>query len=237
MPTQSTLLWAFLINALLAAITMLVGAASFTCALWGTLAGVCIYSGFGYGGMAILAAFIAVAHAATRYRYSEKTHRASEPAGGRRTGRQAVACLAIPAVCGLLAFQFRSLPITLAYLCAIATALADTLSGELGQVFCSRPGMIGSLRAVAPGTDGAVSLQGLVDGAAGAALIALLAIPAMGLPWRLVWIVIFAGILGDLADSAIGAKLPSSVPLGNETTNLLSTAIGAILGGVLCAAA
>ena len=51
---------------------------------------------------------------------------------------------------------------------------------------------------------------------------------AGGFPAKLLAAVAVAGLLGNLADSALGLKLqPRLGPLGNDWTNLLATACGA----------
>jgi hypothetical protein len=57
-------------------------------------------------------------------------------------------------------------------LAALAEAAADTVSSEIGQVLGGRPRMITNLRAVEPGSDGAVSVAGTVAGLVAAAIVA-----------------------------------------------------------------
>jgi uncharacterized membrane protein len=77
-----------------------------------------------------------------------------------------------------------------------------------------------------PGADGAMSLVGTLAGVAGAALVAgvgaLLGQPAF-------WLVAAAGIAGNLVDSLVGWGLQERLgPRGNDLTNLLATAAGAL---------
>jgi len=231
---SSQIFWGLLLNGLLAVAAVLLGAATLGGAACGAALGLCIFVGFGPAGFIMLAIFVATASAATRHGYARKAGSAGlQPSYGRRTARQAVANLFVAAACGLLVWASHAFPFTLAYLCAIGAALADTLSSELGQLYGRRPRLITTLRRVERGTDGAVSWQGLVDGAAGATLIALAAVPVMGLPWKFAWVVVLASVVGDLSDSVIGALMPRSVPLENELTNLLATGIGAATGGAI----
>jgi len=57
-------------------------------------------------------------------------------------------------------------------LAALAEAAADTVSSEIGQVLGRRPRMITTLRAVEPGTDGAVSVAGTLAGLVAAGIVA-----------------------------------------------------------------
>ena len=64
---------------------------------------------------------------------------------------------------------------------ALAEATADTLASELGEVLGGPPLLLTTLRRVAPGTDGAISLAGTVAGTGGAVLVVLVAVPTLGL--------------------------------------------------------
>ena len=228
------------VNVLLAVAVVRVGAGTLTAGFWGVLAGLSIFFGFdGMDGMIVLMAYVGIAFVATRFRRDEKWliaggFESGEWAiadGSRRTGRQVFANLAVAAVCALCAWRFRYLPFTIGFLCALGTSLADTLSSELGQIYGLRPRMITTFRVVERGRDGAVSLQGLVDGAAGAAILAVLAVPVMNLPFKCVWVVILASVIGDLADSVIGALMPGRAAIENELTNFAATTVGAAVGG------
>jgi uncharacterized protein (TIGR00297 family) len=116
-----------------------------------------------------------------------------------------------------------------------AAVAADTLSSELGILSKSRPRLITTLRTVPPGTNGGVTLTGLLAGALGSGIIALTS--ALLLPfcpissgpvgrvlmdnesrgWGLydkifwvLWITVW-GLLGSVLDSLLGAVLQASV--------------------------
>lgn len=93
------------------------------------------------------------------------------------------------------------------YLAALAAVNADTWATEIGILSKGRPRHLGTWKIVAPGTSGAVTLLGMAAAAAGAAAIPLSAIPV----WRLDSIefltVAWAGFLGSLVDSLLGASL------------------------------
>lgn len=97
---------------------------------------------------------------------------------------------------------------------AIAAATADTWSSEIGRTSPSPPRLITTLRAVAPGTSGAVSIRGLLASATGAGCIALITTAAiangMKAPIGLVpagITTVLAGLLGGLVDSLLGATV------------------------------
>jgi uncharacterized protein (TIGR00297 family) len=112
-------------------------------------------------------------------------------------------------------------------LAALAEAAADTVSSEIGQVLGGRPRMITTLRAVDPGTDGAVSLAGTLAGIVAAAIVA--GIGAMALGWNLALFSIsgIGGVFGLLFDSLLGATLERRGWLNNDAVNFLSTASAA----------
>lgn len=108
-------------------------------------------------------------------------------------------------------------------LAALCEAAADTVSSELGQLLSGRPRMLTTLRVVAPGTDGAVSLAGTAAGVFAALLVASAGAMALdgGLP--LLGISFAGGIFGLFFDSFLGATLERRGWLNNDAVNFLST--------------
>ena len=92
-------------------------------------------------------------------------------------------------------------------LAALAEAAADTVSSEIGQVFCGQPRMITTLRRVEPGTDGAISLVGTLAGGAAAAIVALAGTVALRGDSAMFWIATAGGVFGLFFDSVLGATL------------------------------
>ena len=99
--------------------------------------------------------------------------------GGARGWRNAWANGGVPAFLALLAGaagprpggEAAALLITVAYAAAVATAAADTCSSEVGKAYGRRTFLITTLRPVAPGTEGAVSLEGTAAGLGGGAIV------------------------------------------------------------------
>jgi len=134
----------------------------------------------------------------------------------------------------------------LAAVAALATAAADTTASEVGQLLGKHPFLPLTLRRVPVGTEGAISIEGTLAGAAAASIVAI----AGAILWRLR---VLEGLLPDagvsvrrtlvaamlLAVSAIAGSWLESVvgswnrtrvrPLSNGTLNFLNTAVGALL--------
>ncbi|OYR94661.1 hypothetical protein DJ71_01900, partial [Halorubrum sp. E3] len=112
---------------------------------------------------------------------------------------------------------------------ATATAMADTLSSEIGGLF-DGPRLVTTLRRVEPGTDGAVTWQGELAGVGGALFVAGLA--AFGMPIGDAvaggGIVALAGVAGMTVDSLLGALIEGE-RVGNQAVNFLATLSGAIV--------
>ena len=113
-------------------------------------------------------------------------------------------------------------------LAALAEAAADTVSSEVGQVLSlvlgGQPRLITTLRAVTPGTDGAVSLAGTLAGIAAAVLVSLSGILALGGNSAMFWVSCAGGVFGLFFDSLLGATLERRGWLNNDAVNFLSTA-------------
>jgi uncharacterized protein (TIGR00297 family) len=95
----------------------------------------------------------------------------------------------------------------LLYLAALATVNADTWSTEIGGLSASAPRLLSNWKRVAPGTSGAISGLGLFAALAGSLVVTL----AGWAVWRLnaaeFVVVAWAGFLGSLLDSLLGASV------------------------------
>ena len=112
-------------------------------------------------------------------------------------------------------------------LAAMAEAAADTVSSEIGQVLGGSPRMITTLRAVDPGTDGAVSVAGTLAGLIAAAIVAGAGTWALRGDWVLFTLSCVGAAFGLLFDSLLGATLEKRGWLNNDAVNFLSTASAA----------
>jgi uncharacterized protein (TIGR00297 family) len=89
---------------------------------------------------------------------------------------------------------------------ALAASAADTWATEIGTLARGSPRSVRTLRQVAPGTSGGVSVAGTIAMFAGAAFIALLA-RLFGWPHAVVGGAFLGGVAGAVADTALGATM------------------------------
>lgn len=125
----------------------------------------------------------------------------------------------------------------IAALAALAEAASDTVSSEIGEAFGKRAWLITTWREVPVGTDGGVSLVGIIAGLVAAALIAFVAsLTKMteltgSLIVRLsdVYIIAFCGFVGMIFDSFFGALFERRGWMTNNAVNFLSTCVATVL--------
>jgi uncharacterized protein (TIGR00297 family) len=130
-----------------------------------------------------------------------------------------------------LGMQYRWMLKTMC-LAALVEATADTVSSEIGQAFGGQPVMLTTLRRVATGTDGAVTVLGSCAGIAAGALVAVIGGWAMHLNLKATEVALGAGICGLFFDSLLGATLEQRGWLGNDLVNFASTALAAALAAI-----
>lgn len=179
-----------------------------------------------------LTALFLLTFMATRFRRVQKQAMGlAEPRTGRRAS-QVAANLGVAGMIGIaqLAGVARLAGTTgklwpIACLAALAEATADTVSSELGQALKSRTLLLTTLRQVAPGTDGGISIAGTFAGLAGAASVAFVGAFTMNLGGIQSLISFAAATLGLFADSLLGATLERKGWIGNDLVNFASTAI------------
>lgn len=204
-------------------------------ALTGGVIGFLIFMGAGFTGIAMIGTFFILGTAATSWKMKQKQQLLlAEREKGRRNAIQVIANGGVAAVAGLLIILFPEHKELFRIMMAasLASATADTLSSELGNVYGKRYYNIVSFQSDKRGLDGVVSLEGSLFGVAGSLVIAL--IYALGFSWgSAVWIIVVAGVLGNILDSILGATLQRRHYLNNDAVNLLNTLLAALIGGGL----
>jgi uncharacterized protein (TIGR00297 family) len=188
----------------------------------------------------VLIAFFAVGSLSTKFKYEAKARRGvAEPNDGARgtgnvLGNSAAALLALLLYAAAVHVPLSATAYQYAYAGSVATALADTLSSELGGLF-DNPRLVTTFERVDPGTDGAVTWQGELAGFAGAGVVAALCFWLFPFDAVGAGVVVAAGFVGMTADSIAGATVEGGT-IGNQGVNFLATLTGGVAGGLFALA-
>jgi len=229
------------VNAGIAVLSVLLHVVSLSGGFAGGIVGFVILHFGGWGSYAVLWAFFLFGTIASKLGYARKEELGT--AQSDRARRGARHALANTGVGAWLAFAIGSrthassvpvLPLALAG--SFAAALADTFGTELGTLLGRRPFLLSRMRAVPPGTRGAVSGAGILGGILGAGLVAATGAATGLYPFALLWVVIAAGIAGSLAESVlIDVAARSGISVDHEFCNAFNTIVGAAVAGELAA--
>ncbi len=184
----------------------------------------------GGGAYLLLCAFFVLGTSATRLGYRRKAERGlAQEEQGRRGARHVLANCGVGLLLVTLYPRHFSFALGAAYVASFATATADTLGSEVGQLWGRRTFDLLRFRPVPRGSEGGVSLEGTLAGALGAVILALLGSFLRFYPLSLCWIPALAGVLGSALESLLGSSARLRAGLDNELLNFLNTVFGAIL--------
>jgi uncharacterized protein (TIGR00297 family) len=221
----SLVLAGLIVNLVVGVVTWRLGVVASSGAVAGILVGWLVVVFGGWGAYAVLWTFFFVGTFATKWGYRHKTRRGMAQADrGRRGAAHVVANVGVPAALLLLGVR------PIAYVAAIAAALADTLGTEIGGLYGRRPISLLGFGTVPAGTPGAVSVAGLAAGLAGAAAVGGVAVLTRLLPARSIPIVAISGLVGSLAESLVltfGRR--RGLRLDHEFSNAFNTLVGALV--------
>ncbi len=197
----------------------------------GWVVGLLIFAGAGYAGVIMIATFFVLGTGATSWGMSVKQKLGlAEKDKGRRTAVQVVANAGAAALLAALAIAYPSKASIFRMMMAgaIASATADTLSSELGNIYGKNYYNIINLKKDARGLDGVVSIEGTLIGIAGSTIIACIYSISFGFDINFLWVII-AGTIGNFSDSVLGATMERKGFLHNNEVNFLNTVIAALL--------
>lgn len=199
-------------------------------AFTGGVIGYLIFLAAGYTGLAIMATFFVLGTAATAWRKGEKIKQGlAEQNESRRTAAQVVANAGLAGLVAIWMFLQSDVVVigNLVIAAVFASATADTLSSELGNVYGKRFYNILTFKKDRKGLNGVVSMEGIWAGLAGSFFIAIIFIVGNGWNGALSIIIILAGTIGNVFDSLLGATLERGGKLNNDGVNFLNTAVAA----------
>jgi uncharacterized protein (TIGR00297 family) len=212
-----------------AVLARLMGAVTDGGALAGVLVAFALMLASGLAGFVPLAAVFLLTVVTTRVGYSRKQRLGVAECRRGRTASQILANLCVAALCALPVIwlpRFSDV-LLLAAMAALAEAAADTVSSEMGQATANRAYMITDFRPAAIGTNGAISVEGILSGCIAASIVAWASSFAGLVPWQRTPIVALAGVAGMLLDSVLGATWENAGRMGNDSVNFVSTAFAA----------
>lgn len=200
-------------------------------AITGLIVGLLIYEGTGLSGFTMLCLFFIAGSWATSWHKHEKNiNEVSHP----RSAWQVLANAGVAAILATIAFIKPDLSPLLLLMMAgsFASAMADTLSSELGMIYGKRFFNIITFKKDHRGLDGVISIEGTLIGLAGAFVMAI--VFWLYTDWsKAIFVITIAGFLGNAIDSVLGALLERKKFIDNNAVNFLNTLTGALVCYIL----
>lgn len=189
-----------------------------------------IFIGAGFPGLLMITFFFITGVAVTSWQWEKKFKSGlAEKDKGRRKPGQVLANAGLPAIAGLMAFccDYFEMNAPLIIAACFASATADTVASELGNIYGSRYYNILNFKKSQRGLNGVISVEGTLLGIVGSSLIALIYCAVYGWSMQVVAIII-AGTVGNIADSVMGTTLEKKGYLNNDAVNFLNTCVAAL---------
>jgi uncharacterized protein (TIGR00297 family) len=200
-----------------------------TGAMTGAVIGIAIAVTTGWPGWLLLLSTFLAASLSSRLGLRRKTLLGiAEERGGRRGAGNAIANTGLAAVAAMLSVvTYARDDALLACVAALVAGGSDTIASEIGKAWGRRTWLVLTLHSVAPGTSGAMSVEGTLAGIAGASVLAAVAVSAGLVPQTALVAVVAGATVGSLAESLLGATLEAPGILNNDMLNFLNTAVAA----------
>ena len=231
--------WAIAANVAVALLGYRARTVSASGAVTGIVIGVVIFVCAGWQGWLLLLTTFAFAAISSRLGMRRKSVLGiGEPREGRRGAGNAIANTGVAAIAALLAvLTYAHDTALIAFVAALTAGGSDTVASEIGKAWGRRTYLITGLKAVPPGTSGALSLEGTAAGLAGAAALAGLGVVLNLVPGWTFAAIIGGAVAGSVAESVMGATLEAPGIVNNDVLNWLNTAIAAFAAVFLVGAA
>ncbi|MFH1220476.1 MAG: DUF92 domain-containing protein [Candidatus Eisenbacteria bacterium] len=198
--------------------------------LVGVILGSVMTYAFGPGGFLVLLGFVILGSATTRIKFRQKDSEGiSEPAGGRRTWRNALGNLAVPAFGALVAI-LRPMPVLAVFFtAALATAAFDTVASEVGKALSRKSLTLHDLKVREAGAPGGISVVGTISGAIAATALALIAFGFHLVSAGMIGYIVLAGALATAAESLFKSAAGLRA---TQVANLVNTLLGGLLAAL-----
>lgn len=221
--------YALSVNLILGTLAYWRGLVSTSGYIVGLIIGIVIFAYGGVGAYVILCTFFALGMWFSRIGYDEKRARGTHQENfGKRSGRNALANCIVGFTASLaIGLGVRIDSASIIFVAAFATALSDTTSNELGQIYGKGPFIPTTFKPASVGTEGAVSVEGTLLGIASAIVIAGEAFIFKMIDWQGFISVIIGAMVGNYIESVISSTTFRRV--GNELLNLTNTILGAVI--------
>ncbi len=174
----------------------------------------------GWTALGVIVLFFVLGESVTRWARLQRGPKHEVRGIGNIIGNAGVAVLAL------------ALQQPLAFFAAMACALSDTFSSEIGMLSKEKPFDILSGKTIQTGKNGGVSMLGEGVALLGAAIIAMVYWIAFQNVSGTI-LVLVSGFLGQVADSVLGSRWEEKRKLDNTQVNFLATLTAALLALVL----
>lgn len=216
-----------LLTSAIAVLIWRAGGVSISGAIAGVGLGTLLWAGAGWPGWIMFALTFGAAWTTSRMGLARKQILGiAEARDGRRGAENALANCGLAAVAAVAALLTPARDA--AWLClvtALIAAASDTVASEIGKAWGGRTLLVSTMKPVAPGTPGAISLEGTAAGLAAAFVMALIAWTLGLVSGSVLWIVVLAATIGSIVESALAATLEARHVLNSHLLNFINTLV------------
>ncbi len=239
--TYPPVAWPWLIvNTVLAIVGYAIRGVDLSGAVMGWVLGCIVIVGGGPPMYSALLAFFVIGTACTKLGYARKLKAGlAQEKGGRRGAGHAIANVGVATLCAIACWRGLGLVPLFMGITALATASADTVGSEIGQLIGRRAFLPLTFRRVERGTEGAISIEGTLTGALAGFLVAALGVSIAAhhlapgfvgsveiVKTHAIAVITVCAVLGSWIESIIGSFQPN---IANGAMNFINTAAGAVL--------
>ena len=234
--------FAFLANLVLAVVAYLGRSVNVSGMIGGAVLGTVLILFGGWELYLLLLVFFILGTATTKIGFQKKAERGlAQEEGGRRGFSHAWSNCGVASLLAIgSAFSTNRELLWIGAAAAFATAAADTVASEVGQLLGKRAFLPHTFRRVETGTEGAISFEGTVAGTIAASLVAALATLLFGLrfgveqrvvsPLPVFAVITFAAVAGSYLESLAGSyNRRSGAGIPNGALNFFNTLLGALI--------